>query len=173
MERREVAVFDVPGAYLQTSMPEDKNMLMVIRGRFVAILCDINSKYRQHVRIINGKKILYVKVLRAIYGCIESAMLWYNLYSNTLKEMGFILNPYDRCTANKLINGTQCTIIFYVDDNKIPHKDPEVVTEVLGQITGHFGELVISRGANHDFLGINIKLRKDGLVEVEQHKSYE
>jgi len=50
------------------------------------------------------------------------------------------------------------------------HKDPEVVTEVLSQITGHFGELIISRGAKHDFLGINIKLRKDGLVEVEQQK---
>ena len=87
MERRDAAVFDVPGAYLQTPMPEDKNILMVIRGRFIDILCDINSKYMQHMRIINGKKVLYVKVLRAIYGCIESTMLWYNLYSNTMKEM--------------------------------------------------------------------------------------
>jgi len=60
-----------------------------------------------------------------------------------------------------------------VADNKISHKDPVVVTEVLSQITGHFGELVISRGAKHDFLGINIKLRKYGLVEVEQHKQIE
>jgi len=141
ISRRDVAVFDVPGAYLQTPMPDDKNILMIIRGQFVDILCDVNPKYREHVRIINGKKVLYVKVLRAIYGCIESAMLWYDLYSNTLMEMVFILNPYDRCTANKLINGTQCTIIFYVDDNKISHKDPEVVTEVLNQIRGHFGEL--------------------------------
>ena len=173
MERRDVAVFDVPGAYLQTPMPKDKNILMVIRGQFVDILCDVNPKYREHVRMINGKKVLYVKVLRAIYGCIESAMLWYNLYSSTLKQMGFILNPYDRCTANKLINGTQCTIIFYVDDNKISHKEPDVVTEVLNQIRSHFGELVISRGTKHDFLGININLRKDGLVEVEQRKQIE
>ena len=32
-----------------------------------------------------------MKVIRAIYGCTQSALLWYNLYANTLKDMGFDL----------------------------------------------------------------------------------
>jgi len=169
LEKRDVAIFDVPGAFLQTEMPKDKNVLLVIRDEFVDILCEVNPQYKEHVRIVNGKKILYVKILRAIYGCIESAMLWYNLYTETLKRMGFILNPYDRCVANKLINGKQCTIVFHVDDNKLSHADEKVVTEIIKEISKHFGDLAVTRGRSHNFLGIDILLGEDGLVEISQH----
>ena len=49
----------------------------------------------------NREKILYLKVLQAIYGCIESALFWYNLFSSTLEKMGFEINPYDKCVAKK------------------------------------------------------------------------
>ena len=107
-EDRDVAIFDVPGAYLQAEMPAEKKLLMVFRGEFVDIMCEVNTEYKKYVTTDrNGKKILYVKVLRAIYGCIESALLWYELYVKTLKGMGFKLNPYDRCVANKMIKGKQ------------------------------------------------------------------
>ena len=75
-----------------------------------------------------------------------------------LKGMGFVLNPYDRCVENKMINGKQCTIAWYVDDNKLSHVDPKVVTEVLDAIKEHFGELVIYRGNAHNLLGMKIVL---------------
>jgi hypothetical protein len=173
MEERDIAIFDVQGAYLQTKMPQDKNVILVIRDEFVDILCEVNPEYKKHVRIVNGRKVLYVRILRAIYGCIESAMLWYNLYSSTLEGMGFKLNPYDKCVANKMIDGKQCTIVFYVDDNKLSHKDPKVVTTVMKEIEKHFGELVISRGKSHDFLGMNVTIRKDKKVSIDQHQQVE
>ena len=94
-------------------------------------MCNINPEYKSHVRYEGKTKVLYLKVLRAIYGCLESALLWYNLYSSTLEKMGFKLNLYDLCVANKMINGSQCTVVFYVDDNKISHKDPAVVNGVI------------------------------------------
>ena len=45
-------------------------------------------------------------------------MLWYELYSSTLQDMGFELNPYDKCVANKTINGKQCAIVFYINEKK-------------------------------------------------------
>ena len=72
---------------MQTKMPDGKNVILIIRDNFVDILCEINPEYKEHIRIVNGRKILYVKVLRAIYGCIESSMLWYNLYVKTLKDI--------------------------------------------------------------------------------------
>ncbi len=51
---------------------------MVFRDKFVDIICEVNPEFKQHVRTDKkGKKILYVKVQQAIYGCIESALLWY------------------------------------------------------------------------------------------------
>ena len=47
------------------------------------------------------------------------------------------INPYDRCVANKMINGSQCTIVFYVDDNKISIKIPrnQAKQEELNEIS--------------------------------------
>ena len=91
-------------------MPEDKIVLMKFRGQFADIMAQVNPEHQKNIVYEKGKKVLYVRVVRAIYGCIESAMLWYELYVQTLKEMGFKLNPYDKCVANKLVNGHQCTI---------------------------------------------------------------
>ena len=33
-----------------------------------------------------------------------------------------------------MIQGKQCTIAWYVDNNKISHKDPEVVTMIIYKI---------------------------------------
>ena len=76
--------------------------------------------------------------------------------------MGFELNPYDRCVANKMINGSQCTMAWYVDDNKLSHKDPKVVDEILKQMSEKFGDLSASttRGTDHVFLGMKLKIDK-------------
>ena len=79
--------------------------------------------------------------------------------------MGFQLNLYGRCVVNKTIDDSQCSIVFYVDDNKVSHKDQAVVTKVLQGISGHFGDLTISRGTKHDFLGMNVKI-KDKKVHI-------
>ena len=49
--------------------------------------------------------------------------------------------------------------IFYVDDSKISHADPEVVTSMIKDISKHFGKLTVSRGKKHDYLGMDIKIK--------------
>ena len=70
-----------------------------------------------------------------------------------------------------MIDGKQCNIVWYVDDNTMSHEDPNMVTDILEEIKKHFGDLVISRGDIHDFLGINIKISNDKNVELmTKHK---
>ena len=52
-----------------------------------------------------------------------------------------MVNEYDKCVANKIIDSKQCTIAFYVNDNK-------VVDDVLKTIEGYFPGLVIERTWN-------------------------
>ena len=172
-EGRYVSIADVPGAYLHAEMPPEKRVLLRLVGKFVDIMCQVNPEYLKYVRYENGKKVLYLRVLRALYGCLESALLWYNLYSTTLVKMGFTLNPYDLCVANKNINGSQCTIAFYVDDNKISHKDPAVVKQVIKELEQHFGKLKVSSGTSFDFLGMDVTIRKDRKVEISMKKQIE
>ena len=65
--------------------------------------------------------------------------------------------------ANKVINGKQFTIVFYVDDNKISHIDANVMTSIIKTLSDYFGDLTVSRGNKHDYLGMNVEL-KDGKV---------
>lgn len=59
-EDRYVAICDVPGAFLQAEMPDDKTVLMKITGRFVDILCQANEKYTEYVTHKNGCKVVCV-----------------------------------------------------------------------------------------------------------------
>lgn len=90
-EGREIGIFSIPGAYLRALMKHDKNkVVMVLCGIFVDLMCEVDQKYKKYIKIINGKKVLYLKVLRAIYRCIQSALLWYKLFTTMLKEMVFL-----------------------------------------------------------------------------------
>ena len=73
-------------------------------------------------------------------------MLWYNLYVHTLKGLGFELNPYDMCVANEIVDASQCTIAFYVDDNEISHRDPKVVCEIIERLNKEVGNVTYTRG---------------------------
>ena len=119
MEEQEVGTADVPGAYLQADM--DDHVILKMTGRSVDALCQTNKSYKEFVRTERGKKVIYLRLKKALYGCIKSAMLWYNLFTENLTEMGFEINPYDTCVANKMINGKQYTIVWYVDDLKVSH----------------------------------------------------
>ena len=92
-EKRATAVFDVPGAYLHADVPDNKFVLLKIEGAFVDIMCEVNPEYKEDVRMENGKKVLYTRILKALYGMIESALLWYQLYVGVLQKEGFKIKP--------------------------------------------------------------------------------
>ena len=50
-EGRDVATFDIPGAYLHAPVPLEKQVLLILRGIFVDIMCDINEEYKKYVRV--------------------------------------------------------------------------------------------------------------------------
>ena len=52
---------------------------------------------------------------------------------SVLKNMGFQPNPYDLCVANKDLNGKQCTIAWYVDDNKVSYVEHDVIDDVISK----------------------------------------
>ena len=166
IEGRKVQTFDVPGAYLHAEIPEQDRVFMKFEREFVDIMCEVNPEYKDHVRIENGKKVLYVQVLKAIYGMIESALRWYELFTGTLCGMGFKLNPYDRCVANKMIEGSQCTVGWYVDDNKVSHVSDDVNTSIVDAIEKHFGKLARTTGNKHTFLGMDVEMISKGKIAI-------
>ena len=153
-EGRDVATADVQGAYLNAFMRDF--VIMKFTGASVRLLCELNPSHRAFVVIERGEEVLYVRLIKALYGCVQSALLWYELFSTTLQQMGFTINPYDQCVANCLVEGSQCTVCWYVDDTKISHRDPAVVQAVIDRLESKFRTMKVTRGDSHVFLGMHI-----------------
>jgi hypothetical protein len=73
-ERRDVATADVAGAYLKADF-EDFVVLRV-EGESVDIMCRVSEHYNQFVVYENRKKVLYLQLLKALYGCVKSALFF-------------------------------------------------------------------------------------------------
>ena len=76
--------------------------------------------------------------------------------------MGFKLNPYIKCIANKVIDEHQCTIGWFVDDKKVSHKydndNPMIADktkETFGRLSRTIGNIHISLGMDIMFIGGN------------------
>ena len=80
--------------------------------------------------------------------------------------MGFKLNPYNPCVVNKYIGWTQCTICWYVDDLKISHMNPSVVSDVIKEIEEDFGKINLSCGKSHTFRGMNIEFPNSKTIKI-------
>ena len=62
-----------------------------------------SGMYRKIVKDQHGKSVLYVELLKALYGTLKAALLFCKLLSAKLISWGFEINPYDRCVANKTL----------------------------------------------------------------------
>jgi hypothetical protein len=151
---REVAVVDIPGAYLSADMDEEK--IMLLRGRLAELMVKTAPNiYGKYITVdVRNQPVLYVKLQKALYGCIRSALLFYLKFVGGIESQGFALNPYDPCVANKVINGKQFTVVWHVDDIKILHADEKEVSRLITWLKSIYGEdMRVSRGRVHDYLG--------------------
>ena len=107
-EGHNVEIIDFTGEYLNADIPDDKDVRLKLEGKLVDNMCNVNPYQIPNNRYKNVREVLYLSIMKALYGCIESDILWYDPYANTLKEWGFAKNPYDQCVTNKVIGGNQC-----------------------------------------------------------------
>ena len=87
--------------------------------------------------------------------------------------MGFEINPYNKCTANKIINRSQCTIGWYVDNKTILHADPKVIKELLDIFKAKFGALTITRGKTYKFLRMTLSIDDNKRLVLDMKEQIE
>ncbi|CAJ1967521.1 unnamed protein product [Cylindrotheca closterium] len=146
----------------------DEFVLMVFEGDPADMLvkaCPMYAKYLHMTK--TGKKLLYVRLKPALYGCIKSAMLWWLMLSELLIEDGFKLNLYDLCVANKTLScGTKITICWYVDHLKILSKNEQAVHDIIKKLEDRFGAMRKSFRKKHTYLGMEVEFCDDGSMRL-------
>ena len=88
---RHVITCDILGAFLHTDWPEDINCYLKFEGLMVDMICDIDPSYKKFVLINKktGKKKMYGKLTKAVYGTLLGAILFYQKLSDQLYDWGY------------------------------------------------------------------------------------
>ncbi len=102
---------------------------------------------------------------------MKSALLFYRKLIKELKEMGFEINPYNPCAANKVVNGTHITVRWHVDDLMISHISRREIMEFVRRIKDIYGDnLAENVGMTHDYLGMTFDYAFEGEVRINMCK---
>jgi hypothetical protein len=133
-EEWDVAVVDIPNAFVQTRVENKKDMAFIkIRGILVDILVEIAPDvYKSYVsKDKKGSKHLLVQCQNALYGTMVASLLYYRKFVKSLTDIDVVINPYDPCLANKMIEGNHITIFFHVDDCKLSHRKTKAMDSMI------------------------------------------
>jgi len=147
----EVATVDVKQAYLNADM--EGEVFMWIPEPIASVLCEREPLFRPFLHTNkHGQGRVLVQLLKAQYGCVESARLWYEHISKALIEQEFQINPFDKCIFQKQTGDSWTYITLYVDDLMIASDEVKLVDEVITKLTEKYRDLTVHRGRVHDYL---------------------
>ena len=88
-EKRDVAVVDISGAFMQADY--DEPTVLKFEGKMAEILekCDLKL-YRKYLVHKNGEPVLYYNIVKALYGAVRATKLfWGKLTDKLAEELGF------------------------------------------------------------------------------------
>jgi hypothetical protein len=160
---------DIPGAFLHAKL--DEEVVMLLRGQLADLMVMIEPELYGPYLFKNdkGENMLYIRMLKAMYGLLRSALLFYLKLVEDLKADRFELNEYNPCVANKMVNRSQMTVTWHVDDLKMSHKDKKVLDKFVAYLKGIYGDgLTVKEGDYHDYLGIARSVKMSMIKHLEK-----
>jgi Reverse transcriptase (RNA-dependent DNA polymerase) len=157
-ENRDIMTVDIPNAFVQTEIEnKDERVMMKIKGQLAEMLVKIEPEVYEK----DNEKVIYVQVLKALYGMLQASLLFYKKLRKDLEEIGFKVNPYDPCVANRIVKGIKHTITWHIDDLKSSHEDAKVNDKFQKWLDLKYGDAKLGRvqairGKIHNYLGMTL-----------------
>jgi hypothetical protein len=162
-EKRNVATMDIGGAYLNADMDDEDVFMQLDPDLSKSVVCFM-PECKEYIE----RDILTVKLDKALYGCVQSALLWYQTLSDYLKSLGFVANPVDQCVLNLNWKDTQLTVMLYVDDLLITCVDDGAIDWLMDKLVDRFKDVKLHREKDLSYLGMHVKwsASEDGYITV-------
>ena len=148
---------DTPNAFIQTCLEdENERVISVLRGVACQSLLKIAPDYEKCVVHETGKLAICLECTNVTHGTLKAALSFHGAFAKNTEAVGFELNPHDGCTANKIANGKQMTMLWHVEDAKASHEDMETSEEFAEHLRGtcddeEIGAIKANCGPRHDF----------------------
>jgi hypothetical protein len=152
-----VATMDIGSAYLNADMTGEQ-VYMKLDTHLSSMLVSMDHKYEQ---FLDRNGTIIVRLKKALYGCIQSAKLWYQHLRNSLEDMGFSCNPYDECIFSRTIDEFTSTVIIYVDDLLIIAHNDTTIEKIVDDLKRKYGEVKVKYGNDQPYLGMRFTFTGD------------
>jgi peptide methionine sulfoxide reductase MsrA len=125
-------------------------LVVKMDGELAAAFAELNPEFQP-----DEQEVLYLRCLKALYGHIEAARLFYDELNNSLiNKMKFTRNRYDPCVYNTQTEDGMVTIKTHVDNLKVSSKAKKQIQEVIDQLKEIYKELTVNEKNIHDYLGM-------------------
>jgi hypothetical protein len=85
-EGRNVATVDIKGAFLKAKVPDNLILMVKMTGELANLMCEID-----HDMKCDEQGVLYLRCVKALYGHIEAARLFYDDLDNTIQKKRVLL----------------------------------------------------------------------------------
>ena len=157
LERRKVMTMDIGSAYLNAEMKEE--VYLTLEPEIAKVYCEIVPSVKAS---LNRDGSVTVRLLKALYGCLESAKLWYLHISSKLKKLGFVANQKDECVLNLDYKGKQLTVCLYVDDLLCTCESAEALEWLKDELVKEYKEVNSNVGPVHSYLGMTFDWSVEG-----------
>ena len=163
-EGRKVTVVDISGAYLSAEMNTGLTVHMRLDKNMTSIMVKLPPGYSKYV---DNRGCVVVRLDKALYGCVESAALWYENLRQSLHLLGYKPNPIDMCVFNKRnARGIQCTVAVHVDDLMITSTDSDMIESLSKGLNQRYGDITRNDGPIVNYLGMVFDLSLPGIAKV-------
>ncbi len=98
---------------------------------------------------------------------MKSALSFYRKLISELKGMGFEVNPYDPCVVNKMVNVSQITVRWHVNNLMISYTSSEAISQFLRTLKDiYWDNLAETTGSVHDYLGMIFDFSEQDKVKI-------
>jgi hypothetical protein len=138
---------DIPGAFLNATLPKERVIHVRIGKKHADALALIDPAYKTYQRQDGS---LVVRLVKALYGLKESPLLWNIHITDTLLTIGYRRSSYDKCVFYHTDEGTNkldSIIALHVDDlvrgsnnSALDAHYHAVLTQTYGAYTKHAGD---------------------------------
>jgi hypothetical protein len=99
-EGRKAAVVDIGGAFLNAEMTTGIDVHMRLDRTISDMMVELDLQYEAYR---DTKGCIIVQLDLALYGCVESAALWYENLRTTMTSLGYDTNSYDNRVFNSVL----------------------------------------------------------------------
>ena len=158
-EGHQVTPVDIKGAYLNAKLKSVQVHMRIpshLAVMFVEVYKQLHNMDISEYLDKDGS--LIVRLKKALYGLVESALLWYEHLRGTLLEIGYKVSQFDRGLFYKQSSTGKSFVCIHVDDVLISTNSQQLSSELVQHLQKTYKDINVQSGNKIFYLGLQLDL---------------